>query len=112
MRSRIRFCLITTALLFWIPRARAYDSGITGFSGKQNQTCASCHAGGDVPAVRFEGPSQVDLGATVRFRFAVVSAAPSQDEAGFNVATSGGTLRVVTGQGTRVSIGELTHSSP
>lgn len=101
---------ITLALCAW--PARGNQSGRVQYSGKQNQTCAACHAGGTPPDVRFEGPTEVAGGATATFRFIVVSEAPSQDQAGFNVAASAGSLRTIAGQGSRLSLNELTHNDP
>lgn len=96
-----------------MPAASAFQGGVVGYSGKGNQTCGACHTEGTVPEeVRFEGPTQVAVGATTTFRFVVVSEAPSQDEAGFNVAASAGLLRVIAGQGARLAANELTHTGP
>lgn len=90
----------------------AFSSGITGYSGKSSQTCNACHAGGELPDVQFQGPTQVAPGATATFRFVLTTESSAQDEAGFNVAASAGSLRVIAGQRSRLSVGELTHSDP
>ncbi|MDX2171316.1 MAG: choice-of-anchor V domain-containing protein [Deltaproteobacteria bacterium] len=94
--------------------ARANSGGITGRSGKQNETCNACHNGGSAPTVGFDGPTQVQAGETVTLTFAVHAPNPAQRAAGFNVAAQngGGTLAVVAGQGARLARGELTHSEP
>jgi hypothetical protein len=92
--------------------AGANESGRIGFSGKDGPICNACHAGGTRPMVRFEGPREVAAGTTTMFRFVLRRNAAVQDEAGLNVAASGGVLAIVLGQGTRLSGGELTHSEP
>jgi hypothetical protein len=97
--------------------ARAFSGGITGRSGKQGPICTQCHGGGRAPLVHFEGPDHVATGATATFRFVIQSQAPAtQTFAGFNVATSGGELQVIAGQGERRvgsgSVAEITHVSP
>lgn len=113
MRSAVLVVTIALSAGSFLPAASAFQGGLVGFSGKGNQTCGACHTGGTVPEeVRFEGPTQVVVGATATFRFVVVSEAPSQDEAGFNVAASAGLLRVIAGQGARLVGNELTHTGP
>jgi hypothetical protein len=63
--------------------------------------------------VRFEGPTQVDPGAEVTYRFVVHSEAPAvQIQAGLDVAASDGKLVVVAGQNTKLLQGEITHTGP
>jgi hypothetical protein len=65
------------------------------------------------PSVRLEGPTQVTPQAIATFRFVVHSNAPAQQvAAGLDVAASDGTLRVLAGEGTRLQIGEITHTAP
>jgi hypothetical protein len=92
--------------------ALAFSIGITGFSGKQGITCVSCHSGGAVPTVRFEGPDQLAAGAVATFRFVVQSQAAAQVAAGLNVATSAGKFGTIDGQGERLLGNEITHVSP
>ena len=96
--------------------AQAYETGITGYSGKRaGITCNLCHAGGTAPSVHFEGPMQVATGSTAMFLFVVQSRAPStQVFAGFDVAANAGQLNVVAGENEQRPGGtnELTHTSP
>lgn len=103
-------------------------SGIAGYSGKENGLYCSnagfgCHSTLDTtrpPLVRFEGPTQVDPGVEVTYRFIVTSQVPAvQVQAGFNVAASAGDLDVVSGQSEKLlkrpsdpSQFELTHTQP
>ena len=124
MERRPQFSLCTTTIVLVltlalgrVPMAQAFSAGITGRSGKQGPICTQCHRGGKAPLVHFEGPDHVATGAMATFRFVIDSQAPAtQTFAGFNVATSGGELDVVAGQGEqRVGSGptaELTHVSP
>jgi hypothetical protein len=93
--------------------AGANSNGITGVSGKQGNTCASCHRGGLEPEVQFIGPGTVAPGALATFRFEVQSRVPNQRRAGFNLASSAGRLDVVPDQGARrTQTNELTHTAP
>ena len=96
-------------------------TGIAGFSGKNNGLYCSnagfgCHtssAQAIQPMVRFEGPTQIDPGAEVTYRFVVHSEAPAvQVQAGLDVAASDGKLVVVAGQNTKLLLGEITHTGP
>ncbi len=107
------FALALTVLAgVGVPAARALPGGIEGESGKQGTICTLCHMGGTAPLVRFEGPTTAAPGAEVPMRFVVVSQSPLQTHSGFNVAASGGTLRIATDQGARTVGTEITHSSP
>jgi hypothetical protein len=107
--------------------AAARTTGIVGYSGQADGLYCSnagfgCHAtatGTMAPLVRFEGPTQVDPGAEVTYRFVVTSQVPQvQIQAGFNVAASAGDLVIVSGQGEKLltnpltQIKELTHTGP
>ncbi|MBI4514540.1 MAG: hypothetical protein HY699_01830 [Deltaproteobacteria bacterium] len=90
----------------------ASQDGIPGYSGKQGESCDDfCHAEGQTPLVRFDGPNEVPAGALASFRFAVESDAPAQTVAGLDVAASAGSLAAVTAD-TRLDVDEITHSSP
>lgn len=99
------------------PRALAYSAGITGYSGKPpspSSVCNTCHTLGTTPTVTFDGPSTLGTGATGTFTFILQSNEPRQSAAGFNVAASGGTLQIVSGQKEQIFPGttELTHNAP
>ena len=107
------YLIVFTALLLTPVAAGAFSGGITGFSGRNGQSCAACHAGGSTPQVRIEGPTQLPAGKAEVFRLVVESTAPGgQDAAGLDVAASGGQLASIAGQGTRLSLNEITHSAP
>lgn len=92
--------------------ADANSTGIVTYSGKAPaQTCGNCHSGGIAPLVRFEGPTQVDAGATATFTFFVTSQAPAQKYAGFDVAASAGQLGTIVNQGAQLLLGEVTHKA-
>jgi hypothetical protein len=99
-------------LLLFNGVASANSSGIVGKSGKQGETCSGHHTGGVAPVVRFEGPSIVAAEALVTFRFAVESQSIDQIAAGLNVAASAGELGTISGQGTQLEDGEITHTRP
>jgi hypothetical protein len=93
--------------------AHARPEGITGYSGKQGESCNDrCHFGGVPPVVRLEGPSAVTAGALATFRFVVESQSTRQMLAGFNVAASDGELGEEPDQSVRLEFGELTHAFP
>jgi hypothetical protein len=105
--------------------AGARSHGISGYSGMNggiycgNTGLVGCHvtSGGEstpaTPVVRFEGPTQLDLGGQGTYRFVVVSQAPAiQPRAGFDVAAKGGTLAIVDGEGEQILNREVTHTMP
>ncbi len=93
--------------------AAAYNFGISGYSGKQGDTCEShCHNGGVKPLVEFDGPQQVAPGALATFRFTVRSQSSDQGFAGLNVAASDGVLGLATTDDERLDTGEVTHTQP
>jgi hypothetical protein len=95
-------------------RVLAFSTGQTGYSGKAGFSCTpTCHTGGVAPVVSFQGPDQVTVGAIATFHFVVESQAPSvQIAAGLDIASSAGTLAIVSGQGEQLLGGDLTHTSP
>lgn len=111
-RSGVALLLVLCAL--GVPRpAPALQTGISGFSGKQGDTCTdSCHSGGVTPVVRFDGPREVMADAVATFRFTVQSQASRQIIAGFDVAASDGRLGALQGQGTHLDGDEITHDAP
>ncbi len=115
MRCRL-IHLALLALTFSARDVGAYQTGITGYSGKNNGIhCVSCHSGGQTPVVSFSGPTSLQPSQVGTFAFTVTSTDPDvQTGAGFDVAASGGTLQVVNGtvQKERLQSGELTHSIP
>ncbi len=92
--------------------AVASSGGRVQRSGKQGPTCNECHTGGTRPDVAVEMPAVVHVSETVTIRFTVHAGSPAGKAAGFNVAVEGGSLVPIPGQGTHLSIGELTHDDP
>jgi hypothetical protein len=91
----------------------ANSTGVVGASGQNHGFfCRNCHSGGTAPTVAFDGPTTMDLGSTATFSFTVTSHSASQIAAGLDVAASGGTFGLVAGQGTRLELNEVVHSSP
>lgn len=106
--------LLATAL-WWVgsfitPDADAFSRGITGRSGQQGTTCASCHTTGDA-SVQIRGalPVVVDAGVTVPI-FIDVSSRPG-DVKGFNLSIDAGTLQAPNGS-VQIINGEATHTTP
>ena len=112
-RTSVRLIVWIGALLT-LPahRGQAISTGITGYSGKQGDTCNQCHSGGVAPTVSFEGPQQVLAGSVATFRFKVRSQSTMQFFGGFNVAASGGLLGVTPDSDSHLEADELTHSAP
>ena len=105
---------IAIAVTLAAAAAEGRSSGITGHSGKGRQTCnaGGCHSGGERPDASFAGPDTLAAGATASFRFTVVATSPLARAAGLNVAADAGAFTAVSGQGARVTTGELTHNEP
>lgn len=120
-RRRTRWTAAALILALGAAPASARMTGIVGYSGKDGGLyCGNagfgCHAvgtGTQPPAVRFDGPTQVDPGSETPYTFVVTSPLPQvQIQAGFNVAASAGELFTVTGQREKLARGELTHTGP
>jgi hypothetical protein len=98
--------------------ARAYTTGISGYSGKTGELCTECHAAGTVkPKATLSGPTTLAAGAigtyTLLIDTDVTSSASTAmpRSAGLDVATTGGTLgTVVQMNSTRILDGELSHT--
>lgn len=105
--------VLVAACLLHADPTRGMMNGITGYSGKQGDTCNdSCHSDGVTPVVRFEGPTDVTANAIATFRFIVESQSVRQIDAGFNVAASDGVLQPLPGQDEHFDTDELTQDSP
>ncbi len=92
--------------------AHAYSAGVFGFSGKPPaDSCTDCHSG-TAPTVKLDGPSELAAGASAVYTFDVVTGA-SNREAGFDIATSDGTLGAIA-QNTAsfLNNGEISHKLP
>ncbi len=112
VRGKAVLRVAIAALVSLVTSADALPTGIAGYAGNLGAACDSCHDGGSVPVVRFEGPALVAVGAMATFRFVVESPVPAQTVAGFDVAAVGGALEIVDGQGARALFGEIVHSMP
>ena len=62
--------------------AQAFFEGIIGYSGKQSDTCGSCHDDGIEPVVELEGPLSFVADTVAQFRFIVRSQGERQLLAG------------------------------
>jgi hypothetical protein len=95
--------------LQWALPAEASSNGISGFSGMNGSTCTSCHSGStSKPTVTITGPTSVASGSTNSYTISV--SVISSGNGGVDVAASAGTF--AAGTGTKVSNGEIVHSSP
>ena len=92
--------------------AFANSTGISGRSGKEGVSCATCHtAGAAAPTVTLEGPAALTAGQTGNYAL-IITGGPGV-KAGFNVATGGVDGATLTaGAGSKLVNGELTHSLP
>src|SRR5262245_42376113 len=90
----------------------ASSGGRVGRSGRQGPICNECHDGGTRPDVAFELAATVHTGETVTVRFTVHANSSAGKAAGFNVAVEGGSLATISGQGTHLATGEITHNEP
>lgn len=102
--------LITASLVLWAAHLMASSGGRTGISASANG--CSCHsssanAGGAV-TVSITGPQTVEAGSVSDYTIAVTGG-PSGTAGGFDLSANGGTL--TAGTGSKISNGELTHSS-
>jgi hypothetical protein len=88
-------------------------SGISGYSGAGSVLCSDCHReNGTAPTVTLSGPTTLNPGQAGDYTLTIEPASGSdQQQGGLNVAVpNGGTL--IAGNGTRISSGEIVHSSP
>lgn len=107
-----RFAALAAFVVLGGADAQAFSNGIIGYSGKQSDTCKSCHDDGTAPLVALEGPARFAADTVAQFRFVVRSQAERQRLAGFNVAASDGVLGISPDQEARVEEGELAHNAP
>jgi hypothetical protein len=110
MRTLLFLCIAANA--------RAYTTGISGYSGKDGKLCTECHAAGAAakPSATFKGPSFLAPGATAEYQLVVDtdvnSSASAQRAAGIDVATSDGTLATVNQVNqTRLIDNEISHTN-
>ncbi|MBI4313043.1 MAG: hypothetical protein HY681_14885, partial [Chloroflexi bacterium] len=93
--------------------ALGYPGGITGYSGNPATTggafCTSCHDGGVAPAVTLTGPTSVAPGSTNTYTLTISGG--QKVLGGLDVSATLGTLISLSGQGTKLRNGEVTHST-
>jgi hypothetical protein len=110
--------LVVCGVLAAATSARAYTTGISGYSGKGGEICNSCHSGGKPPTVTLSGPATLAPGElevyTLRITADVVSSASMPANlpySGFDVGTSAGTLGTVMQMNpTHILDGEVSHT--
>lgn len=103
---------------FVVPNTIAFSSGLTGYSGKQGQSCATsgCHSGANYNSqLRFDSATTVEPGSTNDLEL-VLSFTPNPANtshyAGINVALSNNGGNLLPGSQTKLVDSELTHNSP
>lgn len=107
----------TAAFLCIAANSFAYTTGVSGYSGKDMQTCTACHAPAAAkPSATLSGPGSLAAGGTGTYQLVidtdVNSAASVKRQAGFDVATSGGALGTLDQTNpTRLIAGELSHTN-
>jgi Synergist-CTERM protein sorting domain-containing protein len=99
------------ALLLCAAPAFATSTGIAGQSGKNNGAmCSSCHKGGELPTVTFEGPTELVPGATGQFSFIIRGGAAKTG--GVNIAVDDAAATLEAGTGMKKLGAELSHTAP
>lgn len=88
----------------------ASSSGITGVTRKNGDGC-NCHGSASAAVqVSINGPATLAAGQTGDYSVTINGGPLTRG--GTNIAVSAGTLAIITGEGTRMSGGEITHVSP
>ncbi|MCK6613888.1 MAG: T9SS type A sorting domain-containing protein [Ignavibacteriaceae bacterium] len=88
----------------------ASSAGVTGVTRKNGDGC-NCHGGqSGAVQVSINGPASLAAGQTGDYSV-VITGGPLV-RGGTNIAVSAGTLELIAGEGTRLSNGEITHTSP
>ncbi|GMU85136.1 MAG: hypothetical protein AMXMBFR48_03780 [Ignavibacteriales bacterium] len=88
----------------------ASSAGVTGATRKNGDGC-TCHGGQSAAVqVTINGPATLAAGETGDYSV-VISGGPLT-RGGTNISVSAGTLAILSGEGTRLSNGEITHTSP
>jgi MYXO-CTERM domain-containing protein len=101
--------VFAAALLTAAP-AFATSTGITGQSGKDGVMCSSCHKGGELPTVAFEGPTELAPGATGQYSFILRGGAAKTG--GANIAVDDATAGLQAGANLKKLGSELSHATP
>lgn len=102
---------VLSACLLSAP-AFANATGVTGSSGKTNQTCitSGCHSGGAATTVELTGPTSLAAGATGQYKL-TITGGPGV-KGGMNVAVDNTAASLEPGTDTRKASNELTHRAP
>jgi len=95
----------------WSSPALATSTGVTGQSGKDGATCITCHKGGAVTTVEFEGPTTLAPGATGHYTFVIQGGAAKTGGLDIAVDNAEASLQA-DGSGMKKLGAELTHSAP
>lgn len=111
MHPQFRITSVFAVLALWSSPALATSTGITGQSGKEGMTCSTCHKGGELPTVEFEGPTSLEPGATGQY--ALIIRGGAAKTGGINIAVDNAETSLLASSAGIKKLGtELTHSAP
>ncbi|NOK16283.1 MXAN_6652 family MXYO-CTERM-anchored protein [Corallococcus carmarthensis] len=110
MRQWVRGAGVVVIAMLGATPAFATSTGISGNSGKDTQTCNTCHNGGTAPSVEIEGPSTLEKGATGQYTFIIRGGAAMTGGVGIAVDNTEASLQAGTGM--KKLGAELSHSAP
>lgn len=97
---------------FSCQNAAAYQTGVSGFSGRDGVTCSDqCHGEGNTPRVELVVPKTARVREVVSWRLVVVPTTNRHVAGGFDLAVDGGELAAEQ-PGTLIQDGEATHVFP
>jgi len=112
MRTRLPLVL-SFGLLACSGLALASENGISGYSGNpginNGNSCDTCHSGGATPSVDIAGPMTVMPGSTNTYTLTISGGQSAWG--GLDVSATLGALSTITGEGTRISSGEIVQSA-
>jgi MYXO-CTERM domain-containing protein len=113
---------LSALLLLLPPSALAHKTGISGYSGKQNDagvsgpTCTSCHtASGTIPSATITAPATLNVNATTQVAIVITAGGMATTVAGLDVALGNEAAvgsSLTPGPGTQLLNGEVTHLTP
>jgi hypothetical protein len=106
--------IVFTLLVFTSSNVLSSPDGCTGRTKKTSSVgCGGCHSqGANVTAV-ITGPNNIITGQTYTFTLTITTTGNKCDAVyGVDIAAKTGTLATISGQGLKLSNGELTHNSP
>ena len=114
LRLGIGLVMTVGLSLIQVNNVYAYGSGASGYSGSPSTNngadCTNCHGGNAaIPTVTLTGPATATTGSTGSYTV-TMSGGPAV-AAGVDVAASGGTIIDTNASGTKISSGELVHST-